>query len=133
MIDYNVVARDYKRNMELHFWGDKSGYPLDIIHDMTYILQNKPELCFFFCERYISTFIVDIIFDYKDNSKNKALLERIEHFSGRLTSLKYCNLLYQGKFHEWDLGYEFAQKDVITLLDFFAWEIAREMQVYFNE
>lgn len=133
-INWNNVCKEYMSNMESHMYHmDDIGYPLDIIHDITYLLENKPDICFIFCNKYISTHILDMILDYKDNEKNEDLLSRIEYFKREMKNYKYCNILYKGKFHEYDLTYEFSQKDVSILLDFYKWQIDQHMKIYFSE
>lgn len=116
---------------------DDDGYYCDIIHDVNYLLQEKPKICFIFGKNYVSTSVIQIfdnnLIDYKDNERNKAYVSSIDYYIGNLNYYDFCIMIFYGKLHEYDLKREFAKTDVKTTLGFYKNIYINLMKVYFDE
>ena len=130
-IDYDYIANEYYELMK-----DKAdrmediGYPLDIIHDITYILQEKPEIFFIFCKKYISTHILDVTFDHKDKQKSLNHLDLFDYHERNLSDYSFCLLYFKGKYHEYDLSREWNKENIKTLLRFFKKRLQKDIDRY---
>lgn len=139
-IDYNEIANKYLQNgIELINGMEISGYPLDIIHDITFIIEEKPKIALFLCkEKYVSTTVIELhtdIISYHQDDKyqSESYIRMIDYILTNLNDWKYADLLFYGVFHDYDMKYEHNTEHIKTLLNFFRTIYKRKMDIYFKE
>lgn len=147
---YLKLQEDYIYN--LRYRDEKlPDYPHDIIHDISYILSEKPLQAFFFCKDYISTGTIeikkDIIWSFTDDKsakeemllQNLAYIRNVDYYITNIENkgfdksyYEYCLHLYHGKFHDYDLKNKSNADTVVNLLKFFIRLYLKKLTPYFK-